>query len=116
VRPHDELLGRAEEFASSSQLVDFATHYWRDREFRQRFDERPDDAVAEFGLELPEGLDLRPLGFGRLGKPGPDHVPFQIRLSQCVTWVVRDENGLRTTETVCFGLEIIPGEGAGPIG
>ena len=41
--------------------------------------------------------------------PGPDFEPFQIRFSRCRTCVVRDKRtGKLTTETVCFGIEIVP--------
>jgi len=41
--------------------------------------------------------------------PGPDFEPFQIRFSRCRTYVVRDKRtGKLTTETVCFGIEIVP--------
>jgi hypothetical protein len=104
-----DLLQRAEDLASSEEVTKFAVACWRDPEVSARFEERPAETLAEFGVELPKGLDIVPLGSGWMGKPGPDFVPFEIRLSRCRTIVVRDpETGRLKLETVCFGFEIVP--------
>jgi hypothetical protein len=105
----DGLLERAEDLANSEAVTRFAVACWQDPKLSMRFEERPAEALAEFGIELPKELDIVPLGTGRLGKPGPDFTPFEIRFSRCRTVVVRDpETGRLRTETVCFGFEIVP--------
>jgi hypothetical protein len=107
--PFDGLLERAEDLASTEEVTRFAVAFFQDPELSLRFQERPTEMLAEFGIELPEGLDLVPLGTGSIGMPGPDFVPFEIRFSRCRTVVVRDpKTGRLTTETVCFGFEIVP--------
>jgi hypothetical protein len=105
----DDLLERAEALAGSEPVTRFAVACWQDPKLSVRFEERPAETLAEFGIELPDGLDLVPLGTGWLGKPGPDFTPFEIRFSRCRTVVVRDPETKRLkTETVCFGFEIVP--------
>jgi hypothetical protein len=105
----NDVLGQAEELADSQAVIDFAAATWRDPEVAARFEERPAETLAEFGIELPPGVDVVPLGTGQIGMPGPDFEPFQIRFSRCRTVVVRNpRNGKLSTETVCFGIEIVP--------
>jgi hypothetical protein len=118
VSPSDDLLQRAETFADTEELNQFAIAIWRDPDLSVRFQERPSEALAEFGIKLPKGLDVVLLGTGRPGKPGPDFTPFEIRFSRCKTVVVRDpKTGRFHTEEVCFGIEIVPAKvPGGPIG
>src|SRR5918994_5250832 len=105
----DDLLERAEALAGSEPVTRFAVACWQDPKLSVRFEERPAETLAEFGIELPDGLNLVPLGTGWLGKPGPDFTPFEIRFSRCRTVVVRDPETKRLkTETVCFGFQIVP--------
>jgi hypothetical protein len=113
-----DLVERAEALAGSEAVTRFAAACWQNPKVAVRFEEQPAETLAEFGIEVPDELDLVPLGTGWLGKPGPDFTPFEIRFSRCKTIVVRDpETGRLKTETVCFGFEIVakipPG---GPIG
>jgi hypothetical protein len=104
-----ELLEQAEAFASTEELTRFAVVSMQDPELSVRLQERPTETLAEFGIQVPKGLDVVPLGTGSIGKPGPDFEPFQIRFSRCKTVVVRDDKtGRLTTETVCFGIDIVP--------
>jgi hypothetical protein len=104
-----DLVGRAENFASTEELTRFVMSCWLDPDLSARFEERPRETLAEFGIKPPEGLDVLPLGTGQLGKPGPGFEPFEIRFSRCKTVVVRDDKtGRLSTETVCFGIEIVP--------
>lgn len=114
----DELLRSAEELAGSDPLMDLLTATWRDPALGRRLEERPAELLKEFGVDVPKGLSVVPLGAGPIGKPGPDFEPFTIRLSRCRTFYVREPGSDRlTTETVCFGIEIVrnpvPG---GPVG
>jgi hypothetical protein len=113
------LLEQAEKFSRSGRVAKLAVALWRDPELGARFDESPEKVLEEFDVKVPEGLRVVPLGFGELGKPGPDWVPFQIRLTNCRTVYVRDDeppHKLRE-ETVCFGFEIIPNRiPGGPLG
>jgi hypothetical protein len=114
----NDLIERAEALAGSEAVTRFAAACWQDPKVGVRFEEQPADTLAEFGIELPDELELVPLGTGSLGKPGPDFTPFEIRFSRCRTVVVRDrETGRLKTETVCFGFEIVPKlPPGGPIG
>jgi hypothetical protein len=116
--PPGDLLGRAEDFANSEDVGRFAVAYLQDPELGARFEEQLAETLAEFGVKLPKGLDIVPLGGGYLGKPGPDFEPFGIRFSRCKTVVVRDpKTGRLRTEAVCFGIEIVPRRvPGGPIG
>jgi hypothetical protein len=118
VSPSEDLLERAEAFADTEELNQFAVAIWRDPELSVRFEERPTETLAEFGIKLPKGLDVVPLGTAWPGKPGPDFTPFEIRFSRCKTVVVRDpKTGRFHTEEVCFGIEIVPVKvPGGPIG
>jgi hypothetical protein len=115
---HDDLLERAESLANSEPTARFAVACWHDPKVAQRFEDHPAETLAEFGIKVPTGLDIVPLGSGKLGKPTPDFTPFEIRFSRCKTIVVRDpDTGRLKTETVCFGFEIVPKEvPGGPIG
>jgi hypothetical protein len=105
----EELLAQAEAFADTEEVTRFAVVCLQDPELNVRLQERPTETLAEFGIQVPKGLDVLPLGTGSIGKPGPDFVPFEIRFSRCKTVVVRDDKtGRLTTETVCFGFEIVP--------
>ena len=106
----ESALSQAEEFSISENVTRLATAVWMDPQVGRRFAEEPEVVLKEFGIDLPEPLDLVPLGLGRpLGKPTPDFTPFEIRLSRCRTVVVRDpDTGMLKTETVCFGIDIIP--------
>ena len=82
------------------------------------------------GLEIPEGLSAvitkditisKPVDPGTLGMPGPDWVPYEVRFTNCRTFVVenRDSEGKITgyhTETVCFEIEIVWNRQPGPWG
>jgi hypothetical protein len=114
----DDLLARADALADSEAIGRFAVACWQDPKVGGRFEQYPAETLAEFGVEVPEGLDVVPLGSGTLGKPTPDFTPFEIRFSRCRTFIRRDpETGRLSTETVCFGFEIVPKEvPGGPIG
>jgi hypothetical protein len=102
--PLDPVVQRAEELASSEPLLQFAAATWREPAIAVRFEEDPTGTLKEFGVKVPRGLSVVPLG-----QPGPDFVPFEIRFSRCRTFVVRDdETGRLSTETVCFGFKIVP--------
>ena len=82
------------------------------------------------GLEVPEGLSAaitkeitisKPLDPGTLGMPGPDWFPYEIRFTNCRTFLVetKDNEGKITgyhIETVCFGMEIVWNRQPGPVG
>ncbi|KGJ71990.1 hypothetical protein GY21_18425 [Cryobacterium roopkundense] len=113
-----DLVLEAEEFAITDPVISLATAIWKDPSVGRRFAEDRDATLIEFGIVLPRHLDLVPLGWGgRLGKPTPDYVPFEIRLSRCRTVVVRDaDTGRPKTETVCFGIEVVPAHAPPPVG
>lgn len=109
----------AEELADSENVARLAAAIWQSPELGRLLAEQPEEILARFDIVLPEAVDLVPLGAGgRLGKPTPDFLPFEIRLTRCRTVVVRDEDsGVFKTETVCFGFEIIPKQlPGGPVG
>lgn len=114
----NDLLERAEGLANSEATAQFAVAFWNDPAVSERFEQRPAETLAEFGVKVPKELDVVPLGSRTLGKPTPDWTPFQIRFSRCRTMVVRDpDSGRLKTETVCFGFEIVPNHvPGGPIG
>jgi hypothetical protein len=113
----DDLVQLAEQLANDEAVVAFATSTWRDPELQRRFEDRPAETLAEHGIRVPDGLNIVPVGFGQLGMPSDDFLPFQIRLTKCRTIVVKDENsGMFKTETVCFGFEIVPQPWPGPVG
>jgi hypothetical protein len=63
-------------------------------------------AIGEhLGFDVPEGLDVRVVGFG---KPGPDWVPFTLRLTGCRHYWVRERDGQLSRVEVCRGFEIVP--------
>jgi len=59
----------------------------------------------ELGIKVPDGLDVRVVGFG---KPGPDWVPFTLRLTACRHYWVREKDGQIRREEFCRGFEIVP--------
>jgi hypothetical protein len=76
----------------------------------------PRSFLAGFDVTVPQTLDIRIVGMPSL-KPGPDWVPFTLRLTQCRVFVVRNDDGTYKTEEVCFGIEIIPNMfPRGPVG
>jgi hypothetical protein len=56
-------------------------------------------------IDVPEGLDLRIVGFG---KPAPDWYPFTLRLTSCRNYWVRERNGQIRKVELCRGFEIVP--------
>jgi hypothetical protein len=75
-----------------------------DDRWARQLSERP--ALGDqLGLDVPEGLDVRVIGFG---KPGPDWVPFTLRLTGCRHYWVRAKDGKYKREEVCLGFEIVP--------
>ncbi|MGD9712359.1 MAG: hypothetical protein AB7V46_09870 [Thermomicrobiales bacterium] len=110
--PADDLYRTALELASKPEFLLAWNSYEQDTRGKTRFDKH----LAGQGLELPEGLQVIPLGFE--GKPGPDFIPWTIRLTNCRTFYVSDEPGEKPREhTVCFGIEILPTRiPGGPIG
>ncbi|MDQ3177744.1 MAG: hypothetical protein M3Q72_09395 [Actinomycetota bacterium] len=66
----------------------------------------PEAFLAGYDIRVPDGLVVSLTGFD---KPGPDWVPFTIRLTNCRTYRRRDvQTGKLEEAEVCFGLEITP--------
>ncbi|CAN5770591.1 hypothetical protein BH20ACT4_BH20ACT4_03450 [soil metagenome] len=66
----------------------------------------PASFLAGYDIRVPDGLVVSLIGFG---KPGPDWVPFTIRLTNCRTYRRRDpQTGKFEEAEVCFGFEITP--------
>ena len=58
------------------------------------------------GIRVPEGLDVRVIGFA---KPGPDWVPFTIRMTGCRSYWVRRKGEYEYEQVeICRGIEIVP--------
>jgi hypothetical protein len=72
---------------------------------------------AERGLELPDGLRVKPIAWPGFGKPSPEWEPFTIRVTLCQRVWIRGEDGRLREEEFCRGFEVvqspIPG---GPVG
>ena len=66
---------------------------------------RKPSAIGELlGFDIPKGLDVRLVG---LGKPGPDWVPFSVRLTGCRHYWIRQKDQIEEVE-ICRGIEIVP--------
>jgi hypothetical protein len=62
--------------------------------------------LAGYDVRVPEGLTVSLTGFG---KPGPDWVPFTIRLTNCRTYRrINRQTGKLETAEICYGFEITP--------
>jgi hypothetical protein len=86
----------------------------RDPDLASRAAEAPRDVLAEFGVEVPPGVDVRLIG---LSLPGPGWEPWSIRLTNCHSyWVRNKETGKWEQVEVCFGWEAVPGKPPGRLG
>ena len=109
----ERLVEKAEAFAISGEVL----RAWASLNRSEDWDsETLLEHLRSYGVKLPGELTVRPLDLG--GKPGPDFVPWTIRLSRCRTYYVRDEpDQIPREHTVCFGFEIVQsGFPGGPIG
>jgi hypothetical protein len=118
--PQTPLLSRAERFSSRGDLAALLQRLVKSPSLQKSALAKPGAFLRRQGIDLPEGLDIR---FGRqlrprVGKPGPGWEPFSIRMTHCHTVLVKDPEtpGKPHLETVCFGFEIVPNPGPGPIG
>jgi hypothetical protein len=107
---NDDLQVAAEGLASHPEVSALLGKLVHDEDLRRAAQEDGRAFLAEQGFDIPEGLGIK---FGELlkpdlGRPVPDWEPFSIRLTRCITFIVRDEPGKPPhTETVCFGIEIV---------
>jgi hypothetical protein len=86
----------------------------RDPDLALKANDDPRGVLAQFGVDVPRGLDVRLLG---LSMPGPGWEPWSIRLTNCRSyWVRNKETGKWEQVEVCFGWEIVPGRPPGPLG
>lgn len=111
-----------------------AERYSRSPAFRRAFDRAmldpkdhefalsdPRNFLHDAGAPLPDGLDIAFMEKPPLpAKPGPDWVPFHIRMFNCRTFWVQDKTDPTKPrkwrqETVCFGWEIVPHRLRGPV-
>jgi hypothetical protein len=116
----DPAVAAAEGLVSHPDVAAMLEQLVADKALQKQALARPEAFLARQGVELPPELSVK---FGpqlkpKLEKPGPDWMPFSIRLTRCRTFWIRDpETKKLREENVCFGIEItrnpIPG---GPIG
>jgi len=99
-RLHD----RAVELLASPQLAEAVNRLLTDDDWARELSGHPAPG-EQLGLDVPDGLDVRVVGFG---KPGPDWVPFTLRLTGCRHYWVRDRKGEIRKEEFCRGFEIVP--------
>ena len=95
---------RALELLHQPELARAVNRLLGDDEWGRELADRP-VIGDQIGIDVPDGLDVRIVGFG---KPGPDWVPFTLRLTGCRSYWVRDDDGSFSQVEVCRGLEIVP--------
>jgi hypothetical protein len=115
-----ELAAQAEQVAGDRRLQEALDAMARDPAQARLALTAPREFAAEFGVEVPENLDISflrpPIGTPRDtlgGKYLPDFEFFTIRQFNCRTWWVptKDEDGKTVgyeQVTICLGFEIIP--------
>jgi hypothetical protein len=66
----------------------------------------PSAFLKDFDVRVPDGLTVGLSGFTM---PGPDWMPFTIRLSNCRTYRrINRKTGKLEEAEVCTGIEIVP--------
>jgi hypothetical protein len=104
---YDPLVARAGVFGASAPMVLALGDVARDERFWEQANKDLDGFLEERGIEVPDGLSVRPIAWPELGRPGPDWEPFTIRLTVCRRVWVRGDDGMIREETFCRGFDVI---------
>ena len=104
---YTELHDRAVGLMQESELAAAVSRLLSDDQLARDLTEKPGSIPDALGIRVPDGLDVRVVGFG---KPVPDWVPFTIRMTGCRSYWVRrkgEKGGYEQVE-ICRGIEIVP--------
>jgi hypothetical protein len=110
--PAGKLQSKAERFAVDDSLMKAFKSALARPSLRNRAVENANSFLERYDVRVPKGLQIEfrtVPSKNPLGLPGPDFMPFVIRLFNCRTYWVKKKDGIGFEQvTVCFGFEIRP--------
>ena len=100
---------RANALAADAGMLAAWSELVRDPRLLVRAREDPASYLQGWGVEVPDSLEVTVLDRLRPGRPVPDVESFVVRLINCRTVWVRDEDEPRLRDVeICLGFEIVP--------
>ena len=91
-------------FSETPKLHRLFEQLLRDEKLRAKAVGDFDAVLRSQSVEVPDGLEVR---FMAPSMPGPEWLPFSIRLLRCRKYYRKTRSGVEEAD-VCFGIEIIP--------